>query len=146
MSLGFGICTWWKLIPPPSMRNIVGTIREKLNSPPFPLHITVGTHGTAAAFAHPPPPSVCLTKTVKASSIYMWGTTFNAVELKVNGDTLPGSAHISLAYRVGKPFSEEEVTYVCELVAQINSKDTLQFEFCKYNASSQHCNEWFRVW
>ena len=149
---GFGYCVWWKIKNHP-INLIVQHLSKTFNTPAFEPHISIRTKlpYIPVEFVYPEFKDVITHqyKNMHTSStyIYSWDAQFHAIEIPVAGPHLTYKSHVSVAYRLHQPFTEEELQLAERTVSEYHFTNILynNLDVGVYDASSIHPEEWFRI-
>lgn len=143
---GFGICAWWKISHHHHLTTIVKKISQQCTGTmPFPPHITLMTHVTDLKQLTTPDFTIITTLPLRMTETVVWDHVLYAVELPVvHISPLPKNAHISIAYRIGVPFNEEDIQCMLNILHSIGdaSVDPVDLQACYYNCSSRNITKW----
>ena len=119
---GFGYCVWYRVNARHPLAAIVQTLSRELGTPVFVPHITLRSKMDFAPEELPYlEDGVKVYRSVKSSTVYMpsWETEFHALEVPVEPVfPLPRDAHVSLAYRLDRPFIPAEERRALALLAE----------------------------
>ena len=149
---GFGHCIWWRLAGDHPLVRVHRTLSRTWKTVFFEPHISVRTRMSFVPSELPYPPSsgVCaLFDDLRATEEYIpsWNTMFYAAEVPVRWAwPLPRSPHISLAYRMDRPFTPKELAMASKLLQAcdpciLRSDLTVHV----YDVTSKNVHEWAKV-
>lgn len=110
---GFGYCVWWKICKQHPIVLTSLQLSDVFHSPKVPLHISVRTRMSFIPSEIPHNESIInarLPLRVTSEYIPSWKKTLYALELPVDRIYhLPKNPHVTLAYRLNKDFSKDEI-------------------------------------
>ena len=113
---GFGYCVWWKLHATHPLVHISRQLQQTTPLPFFEPHVSVRTRLWFVPQEIPHPSSTPLTiertgLRLSSEVLRSWNnTTFYSLEVPVVPIwPLPRNAHLSLAYRLDRPFTSSEL-------------------------------------
>ena len=110
---GFGYCVWWKICKEHPIVQTSLHLCRVFNSPKVPLHISVRTRMTFIPSELPYNDAIINARLpIRVTSEYIpsWKKTLYALELPVEQIyPLPRNPHVTLAYRLNKNFSKDEI-------------------------------------
>ena len=110
---GFGICLWWTISKAHPLAKVQRQVTRTFGTPAFDAHISVRTRLPVVPQEYPFPKSpISVERRVYRTQerILSWDADFYALEVPVTPVwPLPRSAHVSLAYRFDRPFTDKEV-------------------------------------
>lgn len=149
---GFGYCLWWKIKNHP-INHITKRLSNTFRTPTFAPHISIRTNfgyvPTELIFPERHDNVQTFQYRLYDSSVRIpsWNTTFHALEIPVAGHFLSYKSHVSVAYRLHTPFTQDEIEQAERIIAQYHF-DTILYECIDvgvYDCSSIHPGEWFCV-
>jgi len=148
----FGKCLWFRYTGwLPDINLIILNISKQLNSFNYPSHITIRANvasnelrSIVSYYRSIPKPFFTVGKLTQTVAVGSQGNKFYALQraLYLNGSTFQVSTyHMSLAYRINKEFSAEELTYVDTMtknIHKINGSDlSIELWDCQHLYPSQ---------
>ena len=149
---GFGYCIWWRLSGAHPLARAHRTLSQTWKTVLFEPHISVRTRlpFVPSEVPHPPSVGVCASlDNILATEEHIpsWKTMFYAMEVPVQWAwPLPRSPHISLAYRMDRPFTPDELAMASELLKGCNPfirrRDLTAHV---YDVRSNNVHEWAKV-
>ncbi len=151
--IGFGFCLWWKLSNH-SLIRIGKHFSEHFQTATFEPHISIRTKMSfiPSELPYPTQRQLYCRQKVRATGEFIssWNKHFYALELPVekNDWYLPPNAHISLAYRFDRPFTNKDIAYAQEYLNKVDgyhtiSKDQIKVEV--YDVRKDDIYSWHAV-
>lgn len=148
---GFGLCVWWKLHAHHPLARISRELQQTTPTPPFEPHVSLRTRLSFVPREFPHPSSTPLTierAGIRSSSVFLrsWDTDFYSLEVPVVPIwPLPRNAHISLAYRLDRPFTSEEISRAGTLLPHDLVVMPSDLSAQVYDCRSPEVGEWHSV-
>lgn len=138
---GFGYCVWWKICKQHPIVLTSLQLCEVFHSPSVPLHISVRTRMSFIPSEIPYNHLVLkasLPLRVTSEYIPSWEKTLYALELPVEKIyPLPRNPHVTLAYRLNKDFSNDEIRLATNLLTSYKDWNNIRkVESAVYDVTS----------
>jgi hypothetical protein len=146
---GFGYCVWWKICKQHPIVLTSLQLSDVFHSPSTPLHISVRTKMSVVPSEIPYNTSLIkarLPLRVTSEYIPSWKKTLYALELPVGQIyPLPRNPHVTLAYRLNKDFSNDEILLATNLLTSYDDWSNIRkVESVVYDVTSPTF-QWTRV-
>ena len=149
----FGTCLWFRYVGwLPDINLIIRNIAQQLKSFSFPAHITIRSnvaqteiHSIVPYYRSIPKPFFTVGKLKQTVTVGSHGNKFYALQrdLYLNGSTFQVSTyHMSLAYRINKEFSSQEMTYVDTMTKNIHKINGTDLSIELWNCQHLHPTKW----